>query len=263
MNRPLASFLALSLLVAACSGGGDDDDDGASGTPTPSPSPSATAAGPFACIGQPLPTVAGDPIVVSGNATSVSSGGSAPVNGATISAFRTGNGTALALDTSDAAGAFSMSVPTGTTPIDGYLRGQAAGFLDTYVYAANPAYESATQDVVFISAATRDQLVFLASVTQSAGNGLLPVFVLDCNGNPVAGATISLTPSSGTIRYASGGLPSTSATATDATGAAFIFNVTPGTVTIDGQLTGQSFREHAILVRADVITGTSVAPGPN
>jgi hypothetical protein len=96
-------------------------------------------------------------------------------------------------------------------------------------------------------------------VTQAAGNGFMGVVVSDCSGMPVAGATVTTTPS-GTVRYNQAGIPSNTAMVTDADGVAYVFNVPAGTVTVGASAQGTTFRAHDVLVRADVLTTTVVAP---
>jgi hypothetical protein len=78
-------------------------------------------------------------------------------------------------------------------------------------------------------------------------------------GHALAGATVSTNPA-GTLRYAAGGVPSTSATATDNSGLVFVANVAAGNVTIMGTASGHTLRQHIVNARADAITLTALQP---
>lgn len=217
----------------------------------------------FACAGAPLPASASEPVVLGGVVSTTGSGGTTNVASATVSAFRTGNSTALVSGTSTASGAYSLSIPTGNLPVDGYLAATKASYLDTYVYPSEPAAKDGNLDVSMLTSSTFGFLQTFAGVSQNAAKGVVIVQVVDCNDAPIAGATVSSTPG-GTVRYLSGGTPSSSATSTDADGVAFIFNVGPGDVAIAASATGGSFRSHTVNARASsAITATRIAPGPH
>jgi hypothetical protein len=270
MNRlhvaaSLVVSVALISVIAACSGGSS----GASGSPTPTATPSGTATptgtatpGPYTCLGVALPTTATDPVSIAGIASAAGLSGTTPVSGAAINVYRTGNATSLGNATTIASGAFTISVATGGTPLDGYLKGTAATYLDTYLYTDAPiAKNLAAAPVFFLTQSTFNLLAGAAGVTQTAGKGWIGVEVLDCTGTPVAGATVTSNPA-GTVKYLAGTAPSSSATMTDVSGQAFIFNAGPGTVTISATAAGHTLRSHDVNVIANVITTAAIAPGP-
>ena len=144
---------------------------------------------------------------------------------------------------------------------DGYLRSTATGFLDTYLYPPAPLAASTDQAfAVMVTSGTFDLLGSLA-IGDAPTDGLaqMLVIVADCNNDPVQGAVVTTSPA-GTVRYNSNGFPSDTATVTGADGIAYVFNVTPGTVTVDASLDAMSFREHELTARADVLTSTVVQP---
>jgi hypothetical protein len=99
----------------------------------------------------------------------------------------------------------------------------------------------------------------IAGQTQQAGKGMIGLVVADCNGVPLAGATVTSEPA-GTVVYDNGSLPSSSATSTGADGRAYIFNVTAGTVNVRASSGGMTLRAHDINARADVVTTTAIEP---
>lgn len=216
--------------------------------------------GRFDCLGEPLPTTADDPIDVGGVATEISAGGEEPVEGVVITLFSAADAE-LGTATTDATGAYSVEVATGGTPITGYLRAIQKGYLDTYLYPPRPLAASTTAAAAtMITSGTFDLLGSLALGDAPAdGMGHVVVVVVDCNDDPVQGAVVTSSPA-GTVRYNAGGFPSDTATATGADGIAYVFNLTPGTVSVDASFDGTSLREHDVTARADVLTTTIVGP---
>jgi hypothetical protein len=234
------AFLVLVIPVAAC--GGD------SSGPAPG----------FECLGAPIPTTAPATIVVSGqirqNALSPNALGSA-----IITAFRIGATDSLAVDTSNTPGFYSLSITTGSTPVNGYLRVTHSGYVDTYAYPSRPLFADLATNVLM---PTSNELAFLGTavgVMQAAGNGFIGVIVKDCNGTAVAGATVTTSPA-GTVRYNAGSTPSPSAASTSSDGVAYVFNVTAGNVTVRANGGGHTLLQHIVNARADVVTLTEIQP---
>ena len=233
--------IGLSIAIVACSGD--------SGGP---------AVG-FECVNDALPTTAPALVTVDGqilgNALSPS-----PISGAIVTAFKTGVAESLAVDTSNTPGFYAVSITTGSTPVNGYLRAIASGKVDTYAYPARPLAANLTTNVLMPSQSELDFLAGLVSVTQSASNGFIGVVVGDCSGNPVAGATVSTNPG-GTVKYNSaGGAPSGTATSTADDGVAYVFNVPADNVTVRANGGGETLREHAVNARAGKVTLTEIQP---
>lgn len=232
-------LLALSMAMAAC---------GDSSGPAPG----------FECLGAPLPTTAPATVLVAGEIRANALNPTA-LGGAIITAFRTGNATPLAADTSDTAGRYSLSVSTGGTPVDGYLRVTHSGHVDTYAYPSRPLFDDLATNVLM---PTTQELQFLGAavgVTQAAGNGFIGVIVKNCDGAAIAGATVSTNPP-GTVRYNSGSSPSSSATSTSTDGVAYVFNVPAGNATVMANASGNVLRQHVVNARADVVTLTEIQP---
>jgi len=233
-------ILGLAIAVAAC--GGD------SGGP---------ALG-FECVNDPLPTTAPALIQVDGqilgNAFSP-----APVSGAIVTAFKTGVAESLAVDTSNTLGFYAVSISTGNTPVNGYLRVTASGKVDTYAYPARPLAGNLMTNVLMPTQGELDFLALAVRVTQSPSDGFIGVVVKDCTGSPVAGATVSTNPG-GTVKYNSAGAPSSSATSTADDGVAYVFNVPAGNVTVRANGGGETLREHAVNARAGKVTLTEIQP---
>jgi hypothetical protein len=233
------AVLALTIALLAC--GGDS-----SGPP----------AG-FGCLGAPLPTTAPALVTVNGQIRANALSPNA-LSGAIVTALRVGAADTLAVDTSDTPGMYSVSITTGGTPVNGYLKVTHSGQLDTYAYPAVPLAGNLTTNVLM---PTSSELAFLGTavgVTQKVDSGFVGVIVKDCLGATVAGATVATTPA-GPVRYNSGSTPSANATATSTDGVAYVFNVT-GDVTVRASFGGMQLRAHVVTARAGTVTLTEIQP---
>ena len=215
----------------------------------------------FACLGAPLPTTAPATITITGNSTTAGLSGQMLLPTVTIDLFEGTATVPTKSTTSDLNGAYSVLISTSGVPVDGYIHGTKATYKDSYLYPPRPlATDTGNATLLLVTPGTFGLLESLGGVTQNAGDGWIGVVVSDCNDMPVAGATVTTAPA-GTVRYnAAGGVPSNTATATDADGVAYVFNVAAGDVTVQAQAGGNTLREHVINARADVVTTTVIQP---
>lgn len=241
MRRALAICLTVAQCVpiAACGG----DDDGGNGTVDAPAGPDAQAM-----------------VTVSGVAQTVSGTNIVPLADATIEAFNSAGGGSLGSTTSGADGAYSITLETGGSPLNGYLRGTSAGRLDTYLYPPRPlAADRPGATMLIISQSTLDLLGLLVGTEQDPAKGFVGVIVIDANNTAVSGATVSITPAgSARVLYAVDGLPDADAVATDASGTVFVANTNVGEVSVDATMGATDFFAHAVNARAGVITTTAV-----
>ena len=233
-------LLGLSIIIAAC---GSDSSGPAEG---------------FGCVNDALPTTAPALVAVNGSirANFLSPG---PVSNAIITAYRIGAPDTIASDTSTTPGDYAVSITTGGTPVNGYLKVTHSGQLDTYAYPSRPLAANLTTNVLMPTQSELDFLGVAVGVTQSASNGFIGVVVKDCFGATVAGATVSTSPG-GTVKYNSNGAPSTSATSTSTDGVAYVFNVPAGDVTVRANGGGETLRQHVVTARAGTVTLTEIQP---
>ena len=241
--------LTLVLFLVACGGGGDGSPDG--NGPTADAKEFHDA-----------PPVVPAMISLSGETSERGLSGTTMVAAVTLGAYKNSDeGTPVAMATSDAQGKYTLTVPTGGLPFDGFIKATKSGYVDIYLYPSSTWIADFTDGSInMLTPGNKDLLNNFASGGQTAGKGMVGLAVLDASGNPVAGATISATPSGGTVRYTgSNGLPSSSATMTSADGVAFVFNA-PETVTVTAAKSGHSFHAHAVKAHADKFTTTSIAP---
>lgn len=233
------SLVAIGVALAAC--GGDSN------------GPDAR----FACLNDSLPTTAPASITVSGQTEGNVLAPSA-LSGVEVIVSRTGTDT-LGVDTSSAPGRFSIPIATGGTPVNGNLQLKKSGYLPTYAYPARPMAANDSINVLMVTSGEFTALAAAAGITPQAGKGFIGLVVADCQGNTLAGATVSTSPA-GTLRYNVGGLPSAAATSTADDGVAYIVNVTAGNVTIMATAGGHTLRQHVVNARADAITLTQIQP---
>ncbi len=212
----------------------------------------------YACIGDTLPTTAPNPIHVTGQ-TKYNALSPTALGGVQVIAS-TGTDT-LAADTSDTPGFYDLTIPTGGTPVNGFLKLQKSGYLTSYAYPSRPLAANAINNVLMITSSEFTLLSGATGVTQNAGNGFIGMVVADCNGNPLSGATVSVSPAgSSAARYNAGSTPSSSATSTSGDGVAYVFNVTAGNATVQASAGGHTLHAHIVNARADVITLTEIQP---
>jgi hypothetical protein len=269
----------LGLALGACSGevdgnpgnddpgdeqGGDDDPDAGSGSPDGSgidAVPSADArTDRFRCQGDPLPTTAADPLTVSGMVSEARISGTSAVVGATVEVFRRSGGGAIATTTSGGGGAYTIAVDTDGEPLDTYVRATSGSLLKTELYAAAPVVrDAASSSFILTSLTLLDFVAGTVSANQTSGRGAATLSIVDCDGNPVEGATVT---GFGQTRvfYAVDGKPNAAATATSADGLAFVFDVVPGDVTINATVGGEALRANPIAIRANTVSLAQIAP---
>lgn len=235
-----ASYLALALLGFAACG----DDGGTSGVDA-------------------TPVAAN--ITVMGVASEVSASGRAPIAGVVVTAFKEGaDATPIVSATTDAAGAYTLVIPTNGAALDGYLVGKLAGRKDTYLYPPRPiSADLPRAPVLMLTQGVFDFAATLAGAQQPPGMGWIGVQVFDSANMPVAGVTVTSKPA-GTVRYndPTNGRPSKTPTSTAPDGIAYIFSVAPGTVTIsaNGGTGNLSYHPHPVNARADQVTTTLIQP---
>ena len=276
--RHTTSALSVSLLLlcsAAC--GGDDDGDGGSvsdagidASAVVDAAPRADAMPPvdarpadLTCAGGDPPTVAEDPVSLSGTVFTLMNLAETPVQGATVAAFTRGaEDAALDSDTTDAEGVYELSAATGGVPLDAFVRAEEDGYIPTRVYPPTVVATSlADVPIPLLDQNLLQTLTFFAGVDQDPELGIVLLVVADCEGTPIEGATVSSTPAAGDIVYANEqGIPSADQTATAGQGIAYLFNVPLGEVTVGGSKSGQDLAEHAVDVLATEITATVILP---
>jgi hypothetical protein len=224
---------------------------------------------PWGCLGAPAPA---PPAMATlrfalGNAATGATGAmpdGQPAAGLVIRACRPLDFTcdeplATSLPTDDA-GQTTLIVPGG---FDGYFEmPDAAGFVPA-IYWHAPIQGSQLDDQAVLPPNLVALAAELVEVTVEGDAGTVIPIVLDCNGVAAAGVRFNLSDlaPSEHFFYLNDSVPSHTATATDSTGGALLFNAPPGTITMTattpgGQLIGSSTTE----VRAGWATFVQFTP---
>lgn len=246
---------ALILFLAACSGGGGDPmssgDDGG-GDPT------IDAPGVMDAPPSNVPAM----IMLKGKTTERGISGESNTAQVALAVYKvTDETTPIATATSDAQGNYTLMVPTGGVPLDGFIKASKATYLDIYLYpAAMWIADDTDGSINMMTPSNRDLLNNFASGGQMSNKGLVGLAVFDSAGMPVSGATFTSMPMAGATKYLGGsGLPDANATMTSSEGVGFLFNADE-TVTVGANKAGMSFRTHVVKARPGTFTTTSVAP---
>ena len=254
--------LALVLILAACGSNSSKtvDAPGSGGSDAPGGNIDAPG-GSIDAPGMSVDAPAAPPtITISGTASAQSAGGATPVQGAVIAAYKNTNETTpVAMTTTDAAGHFTLMISTGGVALDGYLKATASGYMDTYLYPPGPvSMDLANASVNLLTQQNFNILAnTLCGANETAADGAIAVEVLDSANMDVSGATVASTPAAGKYCYEANGFPSSSATATDSSGIAFMFKVT-GQATVSAMKTGATFLSHSVKARAGTFTTTLI-----
>jgi hypothetical protein len=219
------------------------------GTVVDTPKPlDAPASGPFACLGQPLPTTAPSTFTISGQSTAISTNGDQAIANVTLNGYVTGQVTPIVTLSTDASGNYSVVVPSGGVPIDGHIVATLPSYLTANIFPSRPFDSDTIVPVEMITSQTLSLAAQVAGVTITGNEAQIAVFVVDCNNTPLVGATVQVTTpqgATGTVRYAINGIPSQTATMTDTTGLAFVFNASGGAMTIHATVSEGTLRAHA------------------
>jgi hypothetical protein len=253
----------LAVVLLGCGGSSSNTPDSPAVTidaPKPIDAPPLDAYVPdVSCSGHSLPTTAPDPVTISGTVDAVTATGNVATGSITVDAFLANDQTPRSTTKSDAQGAFSMSVTTNSVANSGYLRASGSGTVTTYNYPATPVYQNLTGTTVAIVTADEEKaLADAAGISQNAGDSLLSIQVVDCAGVPLAGVII--TSPSGAVFYTQHGAPTAAATATDASGLVYVFNVPPGDVIVNGVYDANVLRSHTVGVFSGSPTFTVLQP---
>lgn len=269
VNRSRA--LALFAVLAGCSGKSPTPDAGVDAGPAcldPDAGPAADAGdqdgGDFSCLGMPRPTLAVRDLSIAGFVTTQNGFARNPVPGAHV-VLLDENGTVVDSSTADTdGGRYQLDHTIDCAPFNGAMRasGPDAGYYDFWYYPPTPWQRGRTDlELVILNDGARSLAALVAQVTIMNGTGTLALGIEDCTRTPSSGATVASTPP-GDLRYvATNGIPAPPGmfNATTSRGQALIFNLPPGTVTVNVTVGGRVLTKVAS-VRADSVTATTIVP---
>jgi hypothetical protein len=212
---------------------------------------------PFGCLNAPPPTTADDPIIVSGTTSDPFT--SSAIGNVTVTGQLTTIMSSLFVTHSDAMGNYRQQQATGGVPMDLYVHAAASGYLDSFYYPPHPVNHDAVFDVSLFTPQGSSTLAAAAQLTFNAADSVVILTVADCNGTPLAGATVTSS-AAGTIRYFIGPMPSTTATATDSAGHVMVANMPPGNATLSATVSGMALKPRNVQSVAGAYVLTFIQP---
>lgn len=243
------------LLVAACGGGSSNSgDDGAGGDDAP-PIDAAVDA-------PPAPPM----IKITGAAVSRTATGPVNLQNVVITGYRySDESTPVAMTTTAADGTFTLDIATGGVALDGYLKATLATYKDTYLYPPAPIAADTIAPINMIAANLLDLVEQLTGEVIDPTKSLIALIVVDgatAQSMPIADAKVTSTPVGTSTHYTNPAtkLPGKTETMTYTDGAAFIFNVEPGPVTVGATKAGTTFKSHGLKSHPNALNTTLVTP---
>jgi hypothetical protein len=147
-------------------------------------------AGPdFSCAGN-SSTTAVDPLVISGTVQSSAGAAFGPTSGVLVQAFGADN-SLVTSSTTDASGNFSLSIPTGGVPFNGYLFMTKSGFVSASAYWSKPLTQATIATPFMFSSAGLGFFYQVAGQSQNPNDGTVVLSIADCSGIPINDAVIA------------------------------------------------------------------------
>jgi len=208
----------------------------------------------FSCLGSPN-TVSVDPLPISGTVQTFLLSGVQPIGGVLVEAHQRSDDSLVTSVTTDLSGKFSLSIPTGGVPFDGYLVMTKSGFVAGSAYWSKPL-TSANSLTPFVLAPGDQNLFYqLAGISQQPGTGTIGFAVADCAGMPLNDAVVTTGPSGfGPLSSANIGLPAGLASS-------WMFNEPATNVSITSVVAdGKVFGQTSFIVLPGETTYVSITP---
>jgi hypothetical protein len=222
--------------------------------------PALPAADSVSC-GKPLASSAPASITIAGSAVKARFADITPATGASVSVFRAGMTMPLATSQVGTDGSFAISVATAGVPIDGYLRIRLAGYVDTIEYPAVPWYKSVSDmRLTIVDAPMYDAVRGTGGRVARADLAVLVAKVIDCEGHALAGATVSVEPGGQSEVIYMDAQSGYTATQTSSHGIAFVRDIAPETVRIDGAASSHGLRGYQLEAHVDALVGAYLSP---
>lgn len=174
----------------------------------------------------------------------------------------------LRMGTTDATGSVMLTVPVTASGLDGFLEVTEASLVPTMYFMSRTnnqrVWDSGALSVYGVPKTLFNTLIGAVGVTADAARGHLGFLTEDCGGNLVAGVSVTASTSDAqsTTAYSIGGVPSKTATATDASSFGFIANLPVGAAVITSKSGMTRLGTQNVLFRAGTLTTINTAPTP-
>lgn len=270
------ALAALAAGMTACSiptkmftgggGGGGDasagDGAGSGDGRTPDAGMIDGPAGPFACLGQPFPTTTNAALVtISGKVTSANG---STMSGVQVQVLRS-DGTIAQSTQTDGSASFTVTLQTGGAAQDVSLLLMDPFGLDerTYYYPSRPL----TSDLLNLQLELYDQqtlqqMYSVGGVPFINGNSTMFAEIVDCNGAPVANATVQEVqgPANRGVRYLRNNSIDASALSTDSTGTAIVFGQPMGQAVYSAQMSAGMAHSYAYNIMTQAVLFVAIQP---
>lgn len=214
----------------------------------------------LACLGQPPPTTAPDPLPLEGKVFAVDHYQLAPVDGATVVLRRRGTDAVIAQATTATDGGFTMSVASGGSAVDGYFTVAAAGYRPTRIEPGDPLSGGENALMLVASDAELERWYAAAGMTFTPGSSTLLTASVDCAHDTLDGSTIAVTPSPATVTYYDATGKQWAAALTASTNGFALVTGPAAAVSVTARLGATALPAHAITVPANALTIAVLTP---
>jgi hypothetical protein len=263
MNQ-LSSLIFVATTLAACSPDPSDTDlDADAGgivggnLDALGPAVDLDASGPggpgpnLSCLNQPTPPPGAvpNPMLLAGQLVEYTTAGVTPVAAADIALVRVAQSSVVARARTATNGAFATGAfATNGQPMRAYVQATKQDYRTAFFYPPAPFTANSTTLVVpAISNAQFATIKTLLGATQDdAHNGALVVSVLDCDGNPLIGATVTVRRGTSAVGHAY----DLGAAVPGVSGETIVLDVPEGVVRVSATYQNNQLSEHEVVVRA-------------
>jgi hypothetical protein len=239
------------LFTCALAALGACQDDLLNDLPDASPDPDSVTLPPgdFSCVDVAWPTTAPATLTLSGKV--IDSGSGIGVGGATVDLLDANSGAVLASGSSDTAAAtvgnYAIDLATGGTAPEVIRRARSFGRVDGYEVDPVPVSSALLARDQFIPSNTpemHDGYLTIGGIVPDPAAGILTVYVTDCAGAPLAGATVDVEGAEDLTYLTAAHQVDWSAglTETSSDGGALAANVPAGPVEVTVTLPGVTYR---------------------
>jgi hypothetical protein len=185
----------------------------------------AADASPLGCAGRPFGTTAPPQIAISGEAADLGTG--VVANGLTVEGSVEVTDAIVFTQNTDANGKFATSVVTNGSAIDAHVVTVAGTYAPSYYYPSHPF--DADSDIPLPMLKPME----LMQVGNPPNTALAELIIGDCLNVGLAGCTVSINPPPSLLEYSKNGIPTMSATSTEASGYAIAYGLLPGITTFN------------------------------
>lgn len=214
----------------------------------------------LACLGQPPPTTAPDPLPVEGKLFAVENYEVAPVDGATVVLRRRGTDAVLAQATTAADGGFTMSVASGGVPVDGTFTVAAAGYRTTRIDPGDPLSGGENALMLVAGDAELARWYAAAGAIYTPGSPTLLTAAVDCAHDTLDGSTIAVAPAAATVTYYDATTKQWDAALASSTNGFSLVTGPASAVSVTARLGATSLPPHDITVQANALTIAVLTP---